>query len=580
LYGEYTVYTIIKSEYKGMVRKFILCALVLVLGLSAQVPIARAAAHGLGGNIITPQGTVFTITKENGQTVRRPYTSPGAFLSYGYNTWETVMGASAEDLSLPIGSFIAPQDGKVICSDRGSDRGTCYLITGGKKAGFTSEYVFRQLGYDFRYSMIGDVSFLPTTANIDTPTAPHKAGTLVNKDGTIYLVSGNGLLGLPSWATLQSWGYMSTDIVLANSADRSLPVVGTLVAKLPEQIAVPIEPSPVPTPVPAPVSYNGHLQLSWNSTNSTQISASPLGDADGQSVAVYTIHNVSNESVVLRELAFSLADNTNLTQTDVSGFSWWLTQNGVQKKVLSQAYTQNLPVTIRNLYILPFSINGQQDMDVTTLGPGESVVVTIRVHVGSSPVSGRFGDIRLIAMNYRPVSGGDRSTQEGSFPTQAVRFSIWGNGPAANYSIDTGSQLPAATVGQSYAAGINYSYSGQHSLNAAFTSLPTGLWTGIGAGSLTNTNMTPASNGGHGTVYISGIPTQAGIYNFDLYINDPSYNGQGSAGISKSFTLVVNPQAVGGQTMSVVTPSAGSVFYVGQTQQLVLSQFQVDQKCS
>jgi hypothetical protein len=126
--------------------KYPLLASAIVLAF--QFSTAQAAQHALGSNIVTPQGTVYTITKENNQVVIRPYTSPGAFLSFGYNTWESISGASAEDMALPVGSFIAPQDGKIICSDRGADKGTCYLITSGKKAGFTSAYVFTQLGYN------------------------------------------------------------------------------------------------------------------------------------------------------------------------------------------------------------------------------------------------------------------------------------------------------------------------------------------------------------------------------------------------------------------------------------------------
>ena len=213
-------------------RKFVFF-LAAALIWSLQLVPAQAAPHPLSSNIVTPEGTVYTITKENNLTVRRPYTSPGAFLSFSYNTWDTIVGASAEDMALPVGSFIAPQDGKIICSDRGADKGTCYLITSGKKAGFTSANVFTQLGYNFSYVMSGDVSFLPSTANIDTPTAPHNPGTLINKDGTVYLVANNGLLGLPNWDTLKSWGYSPTDIIPANSADRNLTVVGTLVPKQP-----------------------------------------------------------------------------------------------------------------------------------------------------------------------------------------------------------------------------------------------------------------------------------------------------------------------------------------------------------
>src|SRR5262249_46459592 len=142
-----------------------------------------------------------------------------------------VSGSSAEDLNLPVGSFIPPQDGKIICSDRGNDKGTCYLITNAQKAGFTSADIFKGLGYTFSHIMSGDVSFLPSTDNIDTTIKPHNPGALVNIDGTVYLVNSKGLLGLPAWNILQSWGYVAADIVTANDADRNLKVVGIMAAK-------------------------------------------------------------------------------------------------------------------------------------------------------------------------------------------------------------------------------------------------------------------------------------------------------------------------------------------------------------
>lgn len=105
-----------------------IAVIALFLWCISLVP-AHANQHALGTHIAAPDGTVFTITSENGQTVRRPYTSAGDCLSYAFNPWASVVPASAEDLALPDGSLTPPQNGKIICSDRGTDKGTCYLIT-------------------------------------------------------------------------------------------------------------------------------------------------------------------------------------------------------------------------------------------------------------------------------------------------------------------------------------------------------------------------------------------------------------------------------------------------------------------
>ncbi len=204
----------------------IFISVAMLVGLFPNL--ALAALHSVGTNVISPNGTVYTISLENGITVKRPYTSSGAFLSFGFNSWESIVGASSEDLALPTGSFIAPQDGKIICSDRGGDRGTCYLITDGKRAGFTSADVFRRLGFSFEKVTSGDVSFLPVTTNIDSPTQAHVPGTIINKDGKYFLVVPNGILGIANEEVLKSWGYTLADITTANDADRALAYLGEL----------------------------------------------------------------------------------------------------------------------------------------------------------------------------------------------------------------------------------------------------------------------------------------------------------------------------------------------------------------
>ncbi len=177
----------------------------------------------VGTNILTTDGTISMITADG---TRRPYTSAGAFLSYGFNSFTTVVKANAADVALPQGSFIPPRDGKIVCADKGADKGTCYLITNGKKAAFTSATIFKNLGFSFTNSLVGDVSFLPSAPLINSDSVQHLPGVLVNKGGVIYLVGTSGLLGIPSMGVLNSWGYALTDTVKANTADSSLSQSG------------------------------------------------------------------------------------------------------------------------------------------------------------------------------------------------------------------------------------------------------------------------------------------------------------------------------------------------------------------
>jgi len=180
--------------------------------------LAHAAPHTPGTNVIN-NGTVYMIA--DGQ--RRAYTSAGAFLSYGFNSWSSVVPANSDDLALPEGNFIPPRDGKIVCSDRGSDKGTCYLITNGKRSAFVSSDIFTKLGFSFGKALYGDVSFLEKDSDITSSTDQHKPGVLINKDGTIYLISSSGLMGIPNPDILRTWGYSFSDAVVANEMDKQIP---------------------------------------------------------------------------------------------------------------------------------------------------------------------------------------------------------------------------------------------------------------------------------------------------------------------------------------------------------------------
>lgn len=209
--------------------KKLLVYITLLCSVTAIVPsLAFAVPHGSGVNIKTTDGTIYMISPDG---TRRPYTSAGAFLSYGFNSWSNVTTASQEDLYLPVGAYIPPQDGKIICSDRGTDKGTCYLISQSKKIGFPSEEVFKNQGFSFSQALYGDVSFitLDTPLSITDSYSAHKAGTLINKDSTIYLVSGNGaVMGIPNLEIFNSWGFKFSDVVPANSSDLPLSVTANL----------------------------------------------------------------------------------------------------------------------------------------------------------------------------------------------------------------------------------------------------------------------------------------------------------------------------------------------------------------
>lgn len=199
---------------------------------------ALAAVHAAGTNVVSSDGTVWMIMPDN---TRRAYTSAGAFLSYGFNSWSQVVTASAEDLALAQGSFIPPQDGSIICSDRNDSfavKGTCYEISGGQKFGVTSAAIFTGLGFSFANASTADVSWMSAGSQLlNSTTAAHLPGTLVNNAGTVQLMGNSGLLGIPDVATFNSWGYSFTKVVPANAADKALTQTGVMATRVAGQLS-------------------------------------------------------------------------------------------------------------------------------------------------------------------------------------------------------------------------------------------------------------------------------------------------------------------------------------------------------
>ncbi len=189
---------------------------------------SKGDAHSAGSVVKSSDGTVWFITTDGH---RRAFTSGGAFLSYGFLSWGMVQTANEGDLELPTGSFIPPQDGKIICSDRDDSyakKGTCYLITAGKRAAFTSSAVFTGQGFKFSRATTGDVSFMTADTNISSATAAHRQGVLINNAGTIQLVGPSSLMGIPSQTVFGSWGYSFEDTVPANAADKAMSQSGVM----------------------------------------------------------------------------------------------------------------------------------------------------------------------------------------------------------------------------------------------------------------------------------------------------------------------------------------------------------------
>jgi hypothetical protein len=252
---------------------------------------------------------------------RRPFSSGGAFLSYGFLSWAQVQNATAEVSALPQGSIIPPQDGKIFCATatKGSDvSGECSLVTGGMKAAFTSSAVFSGQGFSFARAQYGDSSFLTKTGNISDAAAAHGAGVLVNIDGTVYLVGSSSLMGIPSVSVFESWGYSFADVVTANTADRGMSKSGIMASRTPGHLS----PS---TSSDSNDDNNG--PLSGGAGDITVTALSTYGDEEvGEDdedvpVAAFDIEADDNSDVEITSIKVELAQQTAADSVDLLDYA-------------------------------------------------------------------------------------------------------------------------------------------------------------------------------------------------------------------------------------------------------------------
>ena len=191
--------------------------------------------------MVGSDGTIYRIFGGS----RLPYTSAGAFLTYGFNSFNDVVNANSADMQLPIATisssqtgqvvpaFIAPRNGSLI-----DDNGTVYIITNGERQGFSSASVFTGLGYSFSNVMAGDTSFLVTLAPINSTAMRHPDGTVINRNGTIYAIINGTVYGFPNTSIFNSWGLSFPQVVNANSYDNQLPNGGTMNTRMANQLSI------------------------------------------------------------------------------------------------------------------------------------------------------------------------------------------------------------------------------------------------------------------------------------------------------------------------------------------------------
>jgi hypothetical protein len=164
--------------------------------------------------------------------IRHGISHPGILYSYGYRFADAAFDSPAYQ-ALPEGSLLAPNDGALVKSPNSK---TVYLVSGGLSYGFSSEKVFRSLGFNFSSVLTGplaQLAALPNGGVISDPKARHLAGLNIIDHGAVSWMQGNQRDPYPSLAVYNSWNLPNdfSKVVPVNPADLSVPVGPAVLAR-------------------------------------------------------------------------------------------------------------------------------------------------------------------------------------------------------------------------------------------------------------------------------------------------------------------------------------------------------------
>jgi hypothetical protein len=98
-----------------------------------------------------------------------------------------------------VPSYIPPRNGSLI-----NDNGTIYLISDGQRIGFASAEAFSEFSYSFTNAQPGDTSFLVTQPPVTSSAIAHPDGTVINENGTLYVMQNGYREGVPSMKIFNS----------------------------------------------------------------------------------------------------------------------------------------------------------------------------------------------------------------------------------------------------------------------------------------------------------------------------------------------------------------------------------------
>lgn len=172
--------------------------------------VAGAVEAHPAGSYVLSSGTVWHISEDGAgrhgfDTAERFFSQRASF------SW--VVPANSADVALPDLGLMPYGSGVLF-----NEAGTVKQVSGGSEHGFTSAANFLGNGFKFSNVINGNPS-LTAGSNIDNTSAAHLEGTFVLSGGTVWYITATGRKGVSSPAVLYSWGADFDDIVPANAND-------------------------------------------------------------------------------------------------------------------------------------------------------------------------------------------------------------------------------------------------------------------------------------------------------------------------------------------------------------------------
>ncbi|OGE75967.1 MAG: hypothetical protein A3C85_00705 [Candidatus Doudnabacteria bacterium RIFCSPHIGHO2_02_FULL_48_21] len=169
------------------------------------------------GTLILDNGTIFLI--KDGK--RSGFRNPEEYFSHGYTFSQTVAANSA-DKATAEGSVMKALEGALVLDK--ADGRTVYMIgLNGTKRGFTSADVFKGLGYSFNGLLKIDLSDYTTGNPIASGVEAHPEGALILDGKTVWWVKDGKRQGFESEAVFTTYGFTFGRVVASNAADMTLP---------------------------------------------------------------------------------------------------------------------------------------------------------------------------------------------------------------------------------------------------------------------------------------------------------------------------------------------------------------------